>query len=113
MSYMFFDCISLKSIDVSSFNTEKVEEMQYMFKYCKSLTSINLSNFNTKNVKNIDEMFYDCSKIIFLDISNFIIDKEKVYLFNNLPAKGTININKNTKNKIFTIPKNWKINIIN
>ena len=86
--------------------------MQFMFYNCKSLTSINLSNFNTQNVEKMDDMFYYCSEIIFIDISNFITDKEKEYLFSSLPPKGTININRNSKNKFYTIPNDWTINYL-
>ena len=36
--------------------------MSYMFFRCSSLTSLNLSNFNTNNVNNMSEMFYYISK---------------------------------------------------
>ena len=39
-SHMFYNCSSLKSIDLSSFNTSNVKDMNYMFNGCSSLKSI-------------------------------------------------------------------------
>ena len=63
MSKMFSYCSSLKSIDLSSFNTTNVKDMSFMFSGCSSLQSINLSSFNTTNVKNMRSMFYGCSSL--------------------------------------------------
>ena len=61
--YMFNECSSLQSIDLSSFNTTNVKDMNHMLSYCSSLQSINLSSFNTTNVKNMNEMFMSCSSL--------------------------------------------------
>ena len=57
-NFMFFDCNSLISIDLSNFNTQNITNMKSMFYNCNSLTSLNLSNFNTQNVTNMESMFY-------------------------------------------------------
>ena len=54
---MFDYCESLKSIDLSSFNTNNVTNMSHMFLGCKSLESIDLSPFNTNNVTNMSYIF--------------------------------------------------------
>ena len=46
MNSMFNYCTSLKSLDLSNFNTQKVKDMSSMFYHCSSL-SLDLSNFNT------------------------------------------------------------------
>ena len=71
MSYMFFYCISLTSLNLSCFNTSNVMSMFYMFHGCSNLTSLNISNFNTSNVRYMGEMFRDCSRITTLNLSNF------------------------------------------
>lgn len=71
MSYMFYDCSALTSLDLSSFNTAKVRFMDFMFKDCSSLTSLNVSSFNTAKVTTMEGMFYDCSSIAELDLINF------------------------------------------
>ncbi|MCQ2197438.1 MAG: BspA family leucine-rich repeat surface protein, partial [Bacteroidaceae bacterium] len=69
MSSMFQDCNSLKSLDLSAFNTENVTNMSYMFFNCKSLTSLDLSAFNTENVTDMNNMFYNCSSLTSVDVS--------------------------------------------
>ena len=44
---MFANCTSLKSLDLSNFNTAKVTDMQRLFRYCTSLVGLNIGNFNT------------------------------------------------------------------
>ena len=71
MSYMFYGCENLQSLDVSNFNTENVTDMSVMFRKCKNLQSLDVSNFNTAKVKNMDNMFADCWRLQSLDLSNF------------------------------------------
>ena len=70
-SFMFFWCSSLKFIDLSSFNTNKVNDMSSMFDCCKSLESIDLSSFDTSNVNNMSHMFFSCSSLKSIDLSSF------------------------------------------
>ena len=51
MSSMFYNCKSLKEIDVKDFNTENVEDMRIIFANCRDLKRLDLSNFNTRNVE--------------------------------------------------------------
>ena len=46
MSQMFGGCSSLINLNLSTFNTENVTDMNSMFSDCTSLTYINLSSFN-------------------------------------------------------------------
>ena len=71
MSYMFYGCENLQSLDVSNFNTENVTDMSVMFRKCENLQSLDVSNFNTAKVKNMDNMFADCWILHSLDLSNF------------------------------------------
>ena len=57
MKYMFSNCTSLTSIDVSNFDTSNVTDMRSMFHNCTSLTSLDVSNFNTSKVTNMEYMF--------------------------------------------------------
>ena len=61
--FMLAGCSSLKSIDLSSFNTNNVNNMRCMFSECSSLKSIDLSSFNTTNVEDMGCMFYGCSSL--------------------------------------------------
>ena len=71
MDYMFYECSSLTSLNLSSFNTANVTKMWYMFCGCSSLTSLDLGSFNTANVTHMSEMFYGCSSLTSLDLSSF------------------------------------------
>ena len=71
MSYMFRECSSLKSIDLSSFDTSNVNNMRAMFGGCSSLKSIDLSSFNTSKVNNMSYMFYGCTSLQSIDLSSF------------------------------------------
>ena len=71
MQYMFSNCESLESLDLSTFNTENVTSMSNMFYYCKSLKSLNLSSFNTSKVNFMGSMFSDCESLTALNLSSF------------------------------------------
>ena len=71
MERMFYCCSSLTSLDVTHFNTEKVTVMSNMFENCSSLTSLDVTHFNTANVRNMSYMFCSCSKLTSLDVTNF------------------------------------------
>ena len=46
---MFSECTNLVSLDLLSFDTHSVKNMEGMFYNCKAKT-INISNFDTRNV---------------------------------------------------------------
>ena len=71
MSWMFWGCSGLKSLNVGSFNTANVTDMNNMFNACHSLTSLNLSNFNTEKVTSMESMFGGCLSLTSLDLSKF------------------------------------------
>ena len=71
MSYMFYDCSGLTSLDVSYFDTSKVTNMSDMFRDCSGLTSLDVSHFDTSNVTNMSRMFRDCTNLTSLDLSTF------------------------------------------
>ena len=71
MSYMFFNCSSLTSLDVTHFNTAKVTNMNRLFAYCSSLTSLDVTHFNTAKVTNMNSMFESCSSLTSLDVTYF------------------------------------------
>ena len=72
MSWMFGNCQSVISLDVSKFNTANVTDMSDMFDWCSALTSsLDVSHFNTANVTNMHDMFLGCKTLTSLDVSNF------------------------------------------
>jgi len=71
MSYMFYKCSGLTSLDVSGFKTDNVTDMEALFSGCSGLTSLDVSGFKTDNVTNMEDMFYKCSGLTSLDVSGF------------------------------------------
>ena len=71
LSWMFSFCESLESITFSNFKTDKVTNMSWMFSYCKSLKSLDLSNYNTNSLNNMSHMFSGCESLISINLSNF------------------------------------------
>ena len=69
--YMFNDCESLTSLNLSSFNTANVTEMRAMFRKCKALTALDLSSFNISKVIDMEAMFEGDDNLVDLNISSF------------------------------------------
>ena len=94
MSYMF-SSLALTSLDVTNFNTENVTNMSFMFFNCSALTSLDVTNFNSENVTNMNRMFYNCSKLTSLDVSNFNTKKvtNMSFMFSNCSTLTTIYVN--------------------
>ena len=103
IGYMFYQCVSLKSIDLSSFTSINVKDMRYMFWGCSSLESINMSSINTINVRNMSSMFNNCSSLKSFNLSSFNTSNvnDMSYMFQkcsslksiDLSAFNTTNVN--------------------
>ena len=87
---------SLESIDMSRFDTSRVEDMSWMFNGCESLETLDLRNFDTSNVKNMQTMFQSAKKLEVLDLSNF--DTSKVTDIGNMFGGLNNMINLDLKN---------------
>ncbi|MGX8850683.1 BspA family leucine-rich repeat surface protein [Amedibacillus sp. YH-ame10] len=55
-----FSRLPLTSIDLSSFNTSKVESMVSLFYKCNNLTAVSLEGLDTSNVTDMTAMFSSC-----------------------------------------------------
>ena len=71
MHSMFYGCNSLTTLDLSSFNTSNATDMHSMFSVCDSLTSLDVSSFNTSNVTDMSFMFLGCESLTSLNLSSF------------------------------------------
>ena len=101
MGYMFFNCQTLTSLDVTNFNTEKVTNMSKMFHGCLALTSLDVINFNTEKVTVMNSMFSNCSALTSLDVTKFntanVTDMND--MFSNCSALTSLDVTKfNTAN---------------
>ena len=67
----FYDFTKLQTIEgIENLNTEKVSNMMFMFANCSSLTSLDLSLFNTENVIYMTSMFHGCSRLNTIYVSD-------------------------------------------
>ena len=75
---MFSNCTSLETLDLSSFNTEKVTNMSEMFVGSTNLRTINLpKGFIGSNVTDLNGMFRGCASLTELDLSGSNAEKVK------------------------------------
>ena len=58
-------------LNVSTWDTSKVMNMNYMFRGASGLTNIDLDGFVTTNLKSMSAMFADCTSLKMLDLSSF------------------------------------------
>ena len=96
MAGLFKDSQALKSLDLSKFDTQNVEDMSSMFENCYSLTSIKFpGGLVTKKVKKMNSMFNNCIILKKIDLSSFRTDDvdDMSSMFKNCKALMTININ--------------------
>ena len=75
MHWMFFGMRNLIALNLSNFDTSRVTEMYGMFRDMSNLTSLNLSSFNTSQVTNMYSMFSGMSNLTTLNLSNFDTSK--------------------------------------
>ena len=76
LSEFFNGCETLETISgLEYLNTAKVTNMSFMFYGCSALTSLDLTNFNTAKVKFMDNMFNGCSALTTIYASDkFVTD---------------------------------------
>ena len=116
-SYMFYDCKNIESINLSSFNSQNVLNMEYMFAGCSNLNIINVSSINTKAVTKINGIFYGCESLEKINLSSFdtsnIINMSN--MFSNCIKLKSINLSSfitqkvNNMNKMFCDCRNLEI----
>ena len=85
---------NILEIDLSNFDTSKVEDMHWMFAGMSSLTSLNLSNFDTSKVTSMISMFDGVSRITTLNLSNFNTSKvtNMISMFAHMHNLTTLNL---------------------
>lgn len=128
MNSMFIKCTGLETLDLSSFNTEKVKNMyamfdgatnlrsiklpkgfigssvtdlNAMFRGCASLTELDLSGSNAEKVKNMGGMFYGCVALSNLNLSGFKTGSvtDMSYLFSSCQSLESLDLSGfNTEN---------------
>ena len=71
MNAMFYFNFALEKLNVSGFDTSRVKDMSAMFDNLTSLKELDITNFNTSNVETMQYMFYNLNKVKTLDVSHF------------------------------------------
>ena len=94
MSSMFEGCSKLTSLDLTTFNTENVQNNCSMFKDCSSLTSLTFGNFYVGFSTNLSAMFQGCSALTSVDLSKFntanVIDMQ--YMFDSCKSLASLDV---------------------
>lgn len=100
MEAMFRGCTNIGNLDVSTFNTANVTNMKDMFRGCENyLTTLDLSNFDTSNVTNMDSMFIYDWNLLLIDMRNFTFDSVTQYgnMFTGVPGTCEIVVKSQTE----------------
>lgn len=71
MDYMFENCYSILSIDLTGFTSTNLTTLESAFACCYSVKSINLSQLNTSKIVSLYRLFYCCYNLESLDLTNF------------------------------------------
>lgn len=66
-----FTMSKFKSLDLSPFNTENVEDTSFMFYQCRYLEQTDLNSFINCKVTDTSFMFLGCNSLIKIDLSKF------------------------------------------
>ncbi|MBV3440798.1 DUF285 domain-containing protein [Prevotella copri] len=105
MSYMFYSCERLTSLDVSNFNTQNVTDMSYMFSWCEGLNSLDLSKFDTQNVEYMNYMFWSSSALKTIYVSDKFVTTKVSYgtdMFSGCTSlKGAIDFDDSKTDKTY------------
>ena len=73
----FSDCSNLTDIvGIEYLNTEDVTDMSYMFYNCQNLNSLDLTSFNTAKVGNMSNMFYNCCALTTIYASDEFVTEQ-------------------------------------
>lgn len=76
-SEMFHYCQSLKSLDLSKWDTRKADNYARMFAYCDKLEYLNLTGFQTVNLKYVTEMFVGTTNVKVIGMDNWNLNGVK------------------------------------
>ena len=63
LHYLFYNCKSLKKLDLGNFETNEINNFSNMFKNCSSIEDLDLSKLCTDNAIDMSSMFAYCNSI--------------------------------------------------
>ena len=102
MNNMFYQCTNLRKINFGNIDTSLVKDMSAMFSGCRNLIYIDLSKFDTSSVTNMVEMFKNCKKLKSVDASSFNTKKvvDMFDLFGECHELLTVNLSSFDTSKV-------------
>lgn len=105
MNSMFYFNFALEKLDVSKFDTSRVRSMYAMFDNLTSLKELDVSNFNTSNVDIMQYMFYNLNKVKVLDVSHFDTGNVKSMegMFAHMGSLKSLNLSNFNTSKVTTM----------
>ena len=110
MHWMFFGMRNLIALNLSNFDTSRVTEMYGMFRDMSNLTTLNLSNFNTSRVTDMGGMFSGMRNLIALNLSNF--DTSNVWdmggMFENMSNLTTLDLSSFDTSQVTRMPEMFR-----
>ena len=60
LSELFYDCESIRTLDLSGWKTSNIKNMNRIFSGCFKLESLDVSGWDTSSIIYIDSMFENC-----------------------------------------------------
>lgn len=120
VSSFFYGCTNLKTIKGIDKLHPKVYT-NYLFQNCESLTSIDLSSWDMSNVLRTNNMFINCKKLTDVTIySNLDSVSDYANMFSGVTSDGVLNYNIIheekildmfvTNQKVSNFPSSWRLN---
>jgi|GEM_PF-2124053 len=96
MDSMFYSANQLKTLDLQSFNTAQVTNMDYMFGNMTNLESINLDSFDTSSVTILRGAFYNDKKLKTVNFRHLDMSSmsDAMYMFYNTSSLENVFVEK-------------------
>ena len=82
LSYMFYGCGQLESIDLSNWDVSKNTTFNHFFTDCYKLKYVNFDGWDTSSCEVFAAMFNNCDALEYVDVSSF--DTQNAYAFHQM-----------------------------
>ena len=106
MTYTFYNCEKLETVDLSGFNVSSVKDFSGLFYHNYALTNLNISTWEPLLVKKMNQMFTGVDKVGTLDLSKFTtFDNEYTIDLMFSTTQGSITVitgNNDFKNRLIS-----------
>jgi len=95
MRELFADCVNLVNINLHGIKTTHISDMSGLFSLCESLSILDFTNIDTSNVVDMCDMFHGCKSIkrLFLDNFNTHNVNDMGWMFHGCDSLTSLHIN--------------------